>query len=275
MIGLTTPGPSLSLEPACTRKRLSYEKKGTWSWGSRLSVRFDTKDGVGRFLVQMAALLSMWIATHPYRGIVHDSRLYTIQALNTFQPGRFAEDLNFTFGSQDSLTFFSLVYGPLVAGFGPAGGHFFATIIGAAVWVIALVFLMRSLFKNRREALAAVVACIALDASYGGLNIFHYGEGFVTPRIFAEALVMAALAFCLRERLFGSVLCLLGAAAIHPLMAMTGMAVVGAWTALNDRRALVAIGFAAMVGVLFAAAGVQPFARLLTSFDPDWFSSVW
>ncbi len=30
-----------------------------------------------------------------------------------------------------------------------------------------------------------------------------------------------------------------------------------------------------MVGVFLAAAGVQPFARLLASFDPDWFVIVW
>jgi hypothetical protein len=236
---------------------------------------FNTKYAVGRFFVLPAALSSLWIATHPYRGIIHDGRLYTFQAMNTLQPGRFAQDLFFRFGSQDSLTSFSLFYSPLVAAFGPAGGHFFATVLGAAVWVMALVFLMRSLSCDRREALAAVLACIVLDAGYGGLNVFHYGEGFATPRIFAEALVMAALALCLRERLTGSILCLASAAAIHPIMAMTGMAVVGVWAASEDRRALLVIGLTAMAGVLLAAAGVEPFARLLISFDPDWFKIIW
>ncbi len=163
---------------------------------------------MGRCLVEAAALFSLWIATHPYRGVVHDGRLYTIQALNTLQPGRFAQDLYFKFGSQDSLASFSLIYGPLVAAFGPVWGHFCASVLGAAVWVLALTFLMGALFDDRREALAAIRACIALDAGYGGLNIFHYGEGFATPRIFAEALVMAALALCLRGRLIGSILCL-------------------------------------------------------------------
>jgi hypothetical protein len=219
--------------------------------------------------------LPLWIATHPYRGVIHDGRLYTIQALNTLQPGRFAQDLYFRFGSQDSLTNFSLVYRPLVAAFGAAGGHLCTSAVGAAVWVMALSFLMRSLFDDRREALAAVLACIALDAGYGGLNVFHYGEAFATPRIFAEALVMAALALCLREQLIGSALCLVAAAAIHPIMAATGVAVIGVWVAFEDRRWLLAIGLAAMVGVLLAAAGVQPFARLLVNFDPDWFIIVW
>jgi hypothetical protein len=136
--------------------------------------------------------------------------------LNALLPERFAQDLYFKFGSQDSLTFFSRLYGPVVAAFGPAGGHFCATVLGAAAFVAALIYFMHSLFAERRQVIGAIIACIALDASYGGLNVFRYGEAFGTPRIFAEALVMAALASCMRERLMVSVLCLLAATTIHP-----------------------------------------------------------
>lgn len=240
-----------------------------------MSVRFEVNESAGRFSVQVPALLALWIATHPYWGIIHDGQLYTIQALNALRPGRFVDDLYFRFGSQDSFSSFSLLYRPLAAAFGPAGGHFCATALGAAVWVTALAFLMRTVLDDRREALAAVLACIALDAGYGGLGIFHYGESFVSPRIFAEALVMTALALWLRERRIGSAFCLAGAAAIHPIMAMTGIAVAGTWAAFEDRRALLVIGLAVMVGVFLAAVGVQPFTRLLASFDPDWFAIVW
>ena len=239
-----------------------------------MSVRFDGKEGIGRFLVEVAALFSIWIATHPNRG-GHPRWPALHHPGVEHAPARpFCARSIFQVRVEEFPPSFSLIYGPLVAAFGPVWGHFCASVLGAAVWVLALTFLMGALFDDRREALAAVLACIALDAGYGGLNIFHYGEGFATPQIFAEALVMAALALCLRGRLIGSVLCLAAAAAIHPIMAVTGMAVVGAWVAFEDRRGLLAIGLAAMVGVVLAAAGVQPFARLFISFDPDWFIIV-
>ena len=257
--------------PASMTARLSLTLGSLW----RAPGRLDLKNSAPRVLVQTAALLSIWIATHPYRGIIHDARLYTIQGLNAIEPGRYSEDLYFKFGSQDSLTLFSHVYGPLLSVLGPGAGHFCATVLGAAFWMAALLFFMRTLFCDRREAFAAVLACIALDAGYGFLNVFHYGEGFTTPRIFAEALVMAALALCLRGRRLASALCLVGASAIYPIMAATGIAVAGAWMAFEDARARLAIGFAALIGILLAVAGVQPFARLLVSFDPDWFDIVW
>ncbi|MBO0733948.1 MAG: hypothetical protein J2P49_06470, partial [Methylocapsa sp.] len=219
--------------------------------------------------------MPIWIATHPYKGIVHDGRLYTIQALNGLEGGRFSQDLYFRFGSQDSLSFFSFFYEPLIAALGPARGHLCATVLGAVAWVAALTFLLRSLLSNRREMLAAAVACIVLDADYGGLNVFHYGENFVTPRIFAESLVMVALAFCMRGRAVGCSLCLLAAAAIHPIMAATGMAVAGAWAVFQDRRVLILIGAGAFTGIVLAMVGVPPFARLLATFDPDWYAIVW
>lgn len=256
--------------PVNTAARFSLALKPLW----RVLNRFDLNSGPLIF-VQTAALLSIWIATHPYRGIIHDARLYTIQGLNAIEPGRYSEDLYFKFGSQDSLTLFSHVYGPLLSVLGLEAGHFCATVLGAALWMAALIFFVRSLFCDRREALAAVLACVALDAGYGGLNVFHYGEGFTTPRIFAEALVMAALALCLRGRGLASILCLAGASAIHPIMAATGIAVVGTWAAFEDTRARLAILFAVLTGILLAVVGVQPFARLLVSFDPDWFDIVW
>jgi len=86
---------------------------------------------------------------------------------------------------------------------------------------------------------------------------------------------MAALAFCLLKRLIGCALCLLAGAAIHPLVAMTGMVLVATLAAHRDRRTMLAIAVTMAVGILAAAAGVEPFARLFVSFDPEWFRIVW
>ncbi|HTV33610.1 MAG TPA: hypothetical protein VME69_11005, partial [Methylocella sp.] len=235
----------------------------------------EDQKNVVRSFARIAALLSLWIATHPYMGIFHDGRLYTLQALNRLDPTRYSQDLYFSFGSQDSLTEFSHLYGPLLFAFGTTLGHFYASIFGATLWMGALNFLIRPLFHARCEVLTAFVACIVLDASYGGFGIFHYGEGFTSPRIFAEAMVMTSLGLCLRKQLPVSVLGLAGALAIHPIMAATGIAVVGTWVALENSLARLFIIFAALIGVFLALADVQPFTRLLASFDPEWFGIVW
>jgi len=50
---------------------------------------------------------ALWLSTHRYFGIVHDGRLYTVQALRALDPARWTDDLYFRFGSQDAFTVFS------------------------------------------------------------------------------------------------------------------------------------------------------------------------
>src|SRR6266446_6198378 len=51
---------------------------------------------------------------HPYAGITHDSRLYSVQVLNRVEEGTYAEDLFFRYGSQDEYSLFSRLAAPLV-----------------------------------------------------------------------------------------------------------------------------------------------------------------
>ena len=39
-------------------------------------------------------IAAIWIAFHPYQGIFHDTRLYTIQALSHLEPTRYSDDLS-------------------------------------------------------------------------------------------------------------------------------------------------------------------------------------
>lgn len=224
--------------------------------------------------LQIVLLASLWIVTHPYRGLTHDGRLYTLQALNQLEPGRFAQDLFFKFGSQDSFTAFSALYKPLVALAGPASAHAIATGLGQALWFATLLLLMRALFGRGLAFLVAAAGCICLESYYGGLNIFRYGETFATPRLFAEALVMAAIAGALTRRFVTTGLLLAGAAALHPIMALTGMGFLAILAALHDRRAWILIALGAGGGLLLAMLGVPPFDRVLTGFDPQWLEIV-
>jgi hypothetical protein len=70
--------------------------------------------------VRFLLLAALWVAARPYFGIVHDARLYMVQALHALQPERFAGDLYFAFGSQDAFTAFSALDAPLIGAMGPS-----------------------------------------------------------------------------------------------------------------------------------------------------------
>lgn len=220
---------------------------------------------------QLLLLAALWVAARPYRGIIQDAQLYTVQALKALQPERLATDLWFAFGSQDTFTVFSALYPPLVNALGPAAAHRFAAVFGQACWLVALLFFTRSMFAGHAAILAAA-AVVTLNPYYGGFFIFSYGEAFTTPRIFAEAGVLAALALVLRGRVASGACCALAATSVHALMALPGIGVLCVLLALRDRRFLLLYAALAVAGAALAATGVQPFARAFMVFDDAWFA---
>lgn len=235
---------------------------------SRLSL-----SGFGALASAFAAL-ALWFALHPYRGVVHDGRLYAALALYGLDPARYASDLFFRYGSQDGLSAFPFLYRPLVSALGVGAAHHIVAIAGQAAWLAGLWALVRALFSDRREALFAAVAAIALQPGYGGHGVFNYGESFATSRPFAEALVMVALAQLARRRIFAAYGALALAGALHPLMALTGAAALVCRAAMNDRRHIMFAGAAVAAALVLAALSIPPFARLFETFDPAWFDIV-
>src|SRR5215470_2921555 len=45
-------------------------------------------------------ILALWLATRPYRGIIHDAQLYAVHALAALKPAAFASDIYLRFGTQ-------------------------------------------------------------------------------------------------------------------------------------------------------------------------------
>ena len=234
-----------------------------------ISARLAAPLASPRPLIPLVFILAMWIAARPYYGIIHDARLYMIQALHALQPARYDRDLYFRYGSQDAFTIFTSGYKWLVAWLGPATAHLAAAVGGGALWLAALFALVWTIVPGRRERWLAVAGAILLDPKYGG--IFNYGEAFATPRLFAEALVMAALALGVRGRAIVAWALLVLAGLVHPLAAAGGAGVLLVRAAIADRRAWIAIGAAAGVALLVAAIGVEPFSRVLTRYDDAWF----
>jgi hypothetical protein len=235
--------------------------------------------GTGRpdraiFASQILLLLALWVAVHPYHGIIHDARLYLIQAINGLD-GRFSNDLWFLYGSQDKFTVFSSLYKPIVALLGHSHAHVLVAGIGQVAWFIAALYLVNGIFAESRERLFAMVGIIVLNSFYDGDAVFKYGEPFATPRIYTETLVMVSLGLVQRGRLRLSSLPLLPAIALHPLMALPGIGVVALLAALENRYLWVVYAAVVVVGFGLTAAGIDPLARALMRFDNDWFDVVY
>jgi hypothetical protein len=222
----------------------------------------------------LVALLGLWVGRHPYLGIIHDARLYTFQALHKLHPAELDPDIYFKYGSQDSLTVFSRLYAPLIGAFGIAAAHLLAALAGQLVWIIGLVWLLTALFNDRRALLAALAAVFALPYYYGGQGVFSYAEAFATPRIFAEALILAAFGFALRHRIVLASLLFLAAAAIHPIMAATGIGVLLVYLCLSYPLLWILAAIGGSGALVLTVSHVGPFARLAQSYDPQWLAIV-
>lgn len=216
-------------------------------------------------------IITLWLTTRPYKGVVGDSIFYTVQALNALMPGRFAEDLYFRYGSQDQFTLFSLVYKPFIAAFGIASGNLILTVLGGCLWVTGIFYLAQSMFRDTNMALLAVTAAILLP---GNLGSIYYAEPFLTPRIFAETLTAYAMGSMLRGRPMRALVLLCLSITIHPLMTLPGLAVLFFYEATRRPFLWLAGALAVIAALALAIGGMQPFSRLFVSFDPAWLAIV-
>jgi hypothetical protein len=217
----------------------------------------------------MAMLIAaLWLATRPYFGIVHDARFYMLQALHDLHPERFATELYFQFGSQDRFTIFSRLAAPLIAWLGLGPTALILTVAGALLWLGGLIYLARVLFGSGRLMWFAAAGALALPSFYA---TFSYGEPFVTPRLYAEALTLWALAQIVRGRVVAPLAIFVLSALLHPLSTLPGLAFALLTFALANPRWWSAIVGGAGALLALAFAGIEPFAALRAVYDPDWF----
>ncbi len=218
-------------------------------------------------------VLSVWFITRAYGGIVHDARLYLVQALSTMDNARFASDLYFQYGSQDRWSVFSDVYVQLLPALGPARLHFLASILLGAIWILAFFGLVRSSGISLHRSTIVAILTVAVGGAYGAFPVFSFGEPFVSPRILAEALCMAALAcqFHARNVLAGALIGI--AALVHPLMTIPVVCLISL-IALGVRQLVRLVLGAGILILILVSARIEPFGRLLQQFDDQWFSLI-
>lgn len=221
-------------------------------------------------LVALSALL--WALSHGYHGLVHDARLYTLQALAHLHPESVANDVFLKFGSQDRFTVFSPLYAGLAGVFGLEPTAAILTLLFqlgllASVWLLARRVLPASL------AWVAVATVIALPGDYGADRIFTCVEPFLTPRMAAEALTLCALTAAFSGRVVIAIASALAATLLHPIMAAAGWAALLIhYCALPRPRA--AAFFAVGAAAVLASLALIPAVDHALRFDPEWLHLV-
>ncbi len=231
-------------------------------------------------------VLAAWLLEHPYAGVVHDATLYTLMALERLNPNTLSHDIFLRFGSQDQYTLF----GPLFAAairlvdLEPAAALLTflsqCAFFGCA-WLLARQFVPGTL------ALLATGLLAVMPSAYGSGGFFHYTENFLTPRLPAEALVLAAIAATFASRYAWAAVCALTALLLHPLIGSAGIAMLAS-TFVAIPRPRLALGCGALVlvvSLLAAVTGIGPFTafgpadtqwlRIVSTTSPFLFVSLW
>jgi hypothetical protein len=227
-------------------------------------------DSPGRLF---AVMLLANAVGQPYAGMVHDSRLYAAQALNTWD-GRFADDLFFRYGSQAKFTLFPKLFAPLCGHFGVDGPFWLGYLASTAAFLFASQRLVVALLGRSPVAVAAVILVAATPIPLGGLSLLTVNEPFFSPRIPAFALSLLTVERLLAGRPGQGGALVAAATALHPLVAAPAAAVWALWTARSvtgwspERIA----GIAAVAGAAGVALLVSPDIgdRIGGRFDPDW-----
>jgi hypothetical protein len=230
----------------------------------------------GRPYTLFAVILVVNAVAQPYAGFIHDSRLYSVQVLNKVEGGAFADDLFFRYGSQDSYSLFSTAAAPVARALGLDVAFFLLYLISNALLLLGMMRLMRALIKDRLLSTLAVIFLAVAPLAFGGLDVFHVNENFLTPRILAVAITLFALERALRGRFKTGLALAVAGCLVHPIMAVGGVLVVAALWAWERLPRRVAFGLAAAFAAATAAAlAVRPLGfAVFGRMDADWLARV-
>ncbi|MDT7934056.1 MAG: hypothetical protein RQ833_05555 [Sphingomonadaceae bacterium] len=220
----------------------------------------------------LVALAGLWFVQRPYHGVYHDARIYMGRALADLDPARFGADPMYALDGQTGFSAFRIVARDAVAALGLGPGALALALVGLACWFAAAWALTGALTRGRAR-LALMLGAMLIPPVYGGGDIFRFGETFASPRPYAEAAAMMAVAAALRGRMmagsgWGVLACL-----IHPLMGLPGLALALSLRVIRHGhwlRAGVAVGAAVALVLAAAWAGVPVVDRLFERFDPTW-----
>src|SRR5437764_1271225 len=131
--------------------------------------------------VLLLVLLATNALARPYSGIRHDARLYSVQVVNRAEPGLYADDLFFRYGSQDRYSLFAPVLVPLHRLFGVETAFFLVYLASNVLLFWAMKGVVERLVGDRALSTLALLIMSIVPLDYAGMSTFHIHEPFLTP----------------------------------------------------------------------------------------------
>lgn len=224
-----------------------------------------------QLLVLYGSIAVLMLITRPYYGIWHDGILYTAQAVKLLYPENYSNDLFFMYGSQDNYTIFTNIYALFIDWFGLNTAAFVLVLTGQILWVLGAYILLKRLLKQPLNWIALASILVILSC-YSYNHIFIVRENFVTPRLFAEGLILLSLAFLVTKQYILSGVSLLSGLLVHPLVGLTGLVLTYFWAAFQKPRQTLHLGLIATTLVItLGLFGISPVSDLFVSVDQEWF----
>lgn len=238
-------------------------------WRPRIEER------TGRFWLCLCFLLLLDVLANPYAGIVHDARLYAVQALSHLHPQRYARDLFFLHGSQDSFSLFSAIHARIIALLGLRFGSWLLYAVSRLLLYAGILFFFRRLFVS--NVLAFFASCL-IAAGPMQYIFFELNEPFLTPRLAAMGLSLLSLGLAYGNSNILCLLCLLAAGLLHPLMALGPGIILFVFWLHNRRWSILAALACCLVLALVTMALLRPEAMgslpLFAIFDQQWLAII-
>jgi hypothetical protein len=202
------------------------------------------------------AIAGLYLLLHPYDGIVRDAR-YLLQPLSHLHPDLHRNDVFLKFSSEDNYTVFTPLHARPVSLVGAEAATSLITFFSSLAVLTSGWLLVRTQSTAVRTWLG-VGLLVILTGYYGMGATFTILEGFATPRMPAEALVLFAITARISNRRLLTSTALAGRILLHPIVAFPAIVLlfVTEWRLSNLRplAALVAIGAAIAIVCMTALA---------------------
>lgn len=169
--------------------------------------------------------IPLFFCVYRYQGIVIDAILYVTQYVFSIDPARFAGDPSFDFGNQDSLGFFSPIFGVFIESFGIATGSFVYTLLMQLAWIVAFVFVVKGLLRlssQRLWVLPVIILSVCIFSNgmpFSHMAFFHYLQSYACSRSLSIVLGLGGVALLFYHKQVLSLLLILVGTAVHPLTA--------------------------------------------------------
>jgi hypothetical protein len=198
--------------------------------------------------------------------------LYTLQALAHSSPSLHG-DVFLRFGSQDKFTIFSTIYAGFIGVFGLEPAVQILTFTSQLALLSCAALLLYGITPSRARIALGLTVLIAIPGYYGANRVFSCIEPFLTPRMGAEALVLAGLAAAWNNRPRLAWGLTLAGMLVHPVMAAAGLATLAL---LHFGSARPRLTLAVVLGgtlLLLASGRVLPTGPWGT-FDPAWLTLI-